>query len=129
MLDETKSRDDDPLKASRTRAADTCDDAAGGIRLVAPADRFVHQAGCGARYSTVSTALFLPPRSLVLPFPRPSPATAYSYAERQERPVFGCPTRRLDRPPFGIARRPDGRQQDSMDRIDREDEDSSVHID
>jgi hypothetical protein len=49
MLDETKSRDDDPLKASRTRAADTCDDAAGGIRLVAPADRFVHQAGCGAR--------------------------------------------------------------------------------
>lgn len=122
MLDETKSRDDDPLKASRTRAADTCDDAAGGIRLVTrrqirPSGR-LRRALVNSQHRPFSSSTLARP-----PFPRPSPATATATA------VFGCPTRRLDRPPFGIARRPDGRQHDSMDRIDREDENSSEHID
>lgn len=123
MLDETKSRDDDPLKASRTRAADTCDDAAGGIRLVArrqirPSGRLRRALVNSQHRPFSSSTLARPPFSTSIP--------SYSYAPKGK---IGCPTRRLDRPPFGIARRPDGRQQDSMDRIDREDGNSSVHID
>jgi hypothetical protein len=76
MLDETKSRDDDPLKlkASRTRAADTCDDAAGGIRLVArrqirPSGR-LRRALVNSQHRPFSSSTLARP-----PFPRPSPAT------------------------------------------------------